>query len=77
MDLVAFVLPGSQAKEVEPLLTMLELSMVIDKAAELLRNDSLDNIMIRTKVYQLVLKPCGKDWRTPSTFETGSRWSLF
>ena len=49
MDLVAFVLPGSQTKEVEPLLAMLELSMVIDKAAELLRNDSLDNIMNRIK----------------------------
>lgn len=55
MDLVAFVLPGSQAKEVEPLLAMLDLSMVIDKAAELLRNDSLDNIMTRAKVYQSVL----------------------
>jgi hypothetical protein len=55
MDLVTFVLPGSQAKEVEPLLAMLELSMVIDKAAELLRNDSLDNIMNRAKLYQSVL----------------------
>jgi baculoviral IAP repeat-containing protein 6 len=77
MDLVAFVLPGSQAKEVEPLLAMLELSMVIDKAAELVRNDSLDNIMNRAKVYQSVLNPCGKDWGTPSTSETGSRRSLF
>ena len=60
MDLVAFVLPGSQTKEDEPLLAMLELSMVIDKAAELLRNDSLDNIMKRTKVYQSVLNLVGK-----------------
>jgi hypothetical protein len=53
-DLVAFVLPGSQAKEVEPLLAMLELSMVIDKAAEL-GNDLLDNTMNRTRVYHSVL----------------------
>jgi hypothetical protein len=53
-DLVAFVLPGSQAKEVEPLLAMLELSMVIDKATEL-RNDLLDNTVNLTRAYQSVL----------------------
>jgi hypothetical protein len=52
MGLVAFVLPGSQGKEAEPLLAMPELSMMIGKAAELLRNDWLDNIMNRAKVYQ-------------------------
>jgi hypothetical protein len=49
MDLVAFVLPGSQVKEVELLLAMLELNVMIDKAAELLRNDSRDNIMNHPK----------------------------
>jgi hypothetical protein len=53
-DLVAFVLPGSQAKEVEPLLAILELSMVIDKAADL-RNDLFDNTANRTRVYHSVL----------------------
>jgi hypothetical protein len=56
MDVVAFTLPCSQAKDLLPvLLAMLELSLVIDKAAELLRNDSLDDIMNRSKVYLSVL----------------------
>ena len=56
MDVVAFALPNSQAKDIPPfLLAMLELSLVIDKAAELLRNDSLDNIMGRSKVYSSIL----------------------
>jgi hypothetical protein len=67
IDLVAFVLPGSQAKEVEPLLAMLELGMVIDKAAELPRSDSLDNIMNRDKIYQSVLNLVGKIGSTPNT----------
>ena len=56
MDLVAFTLPPSQAKDIPPVLpAMLELSLVIDKTAELLRNDSLDNIMKRSRVYFSVL----------------------
>ena len=56
MDIMAFALPDSRAKDIPPVLpAMLEPSLVIDKAAELLRNDSLDNIMERSEVYSPVL----------------------
>lgn len=56
MDMVAFTLPGSKAEDLPAvLLAMLQLSLVIDKAAELLRNDSLDDIMNRSTVYYSVL----------------------
>jgi hypothetical protein len=47
---------GSQFQGSSPiLLAMPELSLVIDKAAELLRNDSLINIMKRLTVYRSIL----------------------
>ena len=55
-DIVAFALPDSRAKNIPPVLpAMLELSLVIDKAAELLRNDPLDSIKERSEVYSSVL----------------------
>lgn len=56
MDMVTFMLPPSHAKDLPPVLpAMLELSPVFDKAAELLCNDSLDNIMSWKMVYLFVL----------------------
>lgn len=61
MDMVTFTLPSPQSKDLLPvLLAMLELSLVIDKAAELLRNDSLDDIMTRPTIYGSVLNLVGK-----------------
>jgi hypothetical protein len=54
MDMLNFTLPGSKVKDLPTVLVaMLELSLVIDKAAELLRNDSLDDIMNRSTVTTL------------------------
>ena len=61
MDLIAFAMPAPQtAKLPEVLPAMLELSLIIDKSAELLRNDSLDNVIKRAGVYTATLNLVAK-----------------
>jgi hypothetical protein len=56
MDVLALTIPGPSSKDLPPvIIAMLELSLLIDKAAELLRNDSLDDIMKRPTVYRSIL----------------------
>jgi len=56
IDLLVSLLPSDEGEDVPVVLTyMLELSLIMDKSAELLRNDCLESIMQRSAVFRSTL----------------------
>ena len=66
MEMMAQLVPSNRNVDLPPGMSgMLQLSLIIDKAAELLRNDSLDDIMKRRGVYMAVFAFVEKLGRHP------------
>lgn len=57
LSLVTVLLPNGARRNLPPeLKAMIKISLILDKVAELLRNDSLDNVTKRYEVYSAALK---------------------
>jgi hypothetical protein len=66
LSLVVILLPNASKLDLPPeLKAMLEVSCILDKTAELLRNDSLDNVTKRYEVYSATIKFTAKLARHP------------